>query len=61
MTEAVSLALMALVGVAFFIVASIALVCVVLPTKPSSLKFWTGYGHFEIHYDDNDNNEESDE
>lgn len=57
MTEAVILALLALVGVAIFVAASIAMLCIVIPSKPNCLKFWTSYGHFEVHYNDDDNKE----
>ena len=51
MTEAVFLALIALVGVLVFSIASVILVISVLKSKPSHMKFLTGYGHFEVDFD----------
>ena len=51
MTEAVFLALIALVGVIVFAITSIILVNIVLKTTPTHFKFWTGYGHFEVTFD----------
>lgn len=51
MTEAVILALIALVGALVFTTTSIILVKIVLKTAPTHFKFWTGYGHFEVKFD----------
>ena len=51
MTEAVFLALIALVGVMMFNTTSIILVNIVLKYAPTHFKFWTGYGHMEVDFD----------
>lgn len=50
MTEAVILALIALAGVVVFAATSIVLVGMTLKSAPSYFKFWTSYGHFEVHF-----------
>lgn len=51
MTEAVNLALIALVGATVFQTLSLILVGMVLKSKPSHFNFWTGYGHFDVSFD----------
>ncbi|MBR5298166.1 MAG: hypothetical protein IKU29_09935 [Parabacteroides sp.] len=51
MTEAVILALIALVGLVIFLVVSVILVKIVVEAAPSQFKFWTEHGHFEISFD----------
>ena len=53
MTEAVILALIALVGVLMFSITSVILINNVLKSAPTSFNFWTGYGHFEVKFDAN--------
>lgn len=56
MTETVSLALMALIGMVIFALVCIILVGMTLQSRPSCFKFGTKYGNLEVHYD-NDNTE----
>ena len=53
MTETVSLALMALVGMIIFALVCIILVAITLQSRPSCFKFGTKYGNLEVHYDNN--------
>ena len=50
MTEAVFLALIALVGMLVFSATSIFHVNLVLKSAPTHFKIWTGYGHIEIDF-----------
>ena len=50
MTEAVFLALIALVGMLGFVIISTIHVKLVLKAKPDRFKIWTGYGHIEIDF-----------
>ena len=51
MTESVSLALIALVGMLLFSMMAIILVSVILKTKPSHLQFITEFGSLNVKYD----------
>ena len=51
MTEAIILALIALVGALMFLTTSIIHVNIVLKYAPTHFKIWTGYGHIEIDFD----------
>ena len=51
MTGTVILALIALVGLLVFSITSVILVGMVLHKTPSHFNFWTGHGHFDIHFD----------
>ena len=50
MTEAVFLALIALVGMLVFSTVSTIHVNLVLKYAPTHFKIWTGYGHIEIDF-----------
>ena len=51
MTEAISLALIALVGILLFAITAIVLVKIILKTNPSHIKLWTNYGWLDVGYD----------
>lgn len=51
MTEAVILALIALVGLLLFSVMAIILVNMLLKSDPSHIKFYSGYGHLDVTFD----------
>lgn len=52
MTEAVILALIALVGLTVFSIVAVILVGMVLKATPSHFRFETEHGHVEVSFDD---------
>ena len=51
MTEAISLALIALVGMVLFVLVSINLVKIILQTKPTHVQLWTKFGWLNVDFD----------
>lgn len=51
MTEAISLALIALAGMLLFSITAIVIIKLTLKAKPIHIKLWSNYGWLDVNYD----------